>query len=403
MSTIDISVIPVTLTLLAIFMKQVVVIRYGEIALKKGNRDFFVKALMKNISARLGNEFSVIKRYGRLIVTGDIEKYKEDITDSLTKTFGIENFSFGLLAESEIENIESTTIKLIDELKMPWETFRVTAVRQDKTFPMKSMEIARHLGGTVLDHVSGNKDVKMKGADLEIFVEVTDRGTYISAGKIQGPGGLPVGVTGKVLCLLSGGIDSPVAAWRMMKRGCIVNFVHFHSSPYTDKASLEKVHELAEILSEWQHGGKLIEIPFIDIQKKLSTETDERFRIILYRRIMIRIAERLAKQVESQALVTGESLAQVASQTLENLSVIDDVSTIPILRPLIGMDKLEIKEQAEIIGTYETSIIPHQDCCSLFTPRHPATKARLFDVENEESKVDINQMIKEALGQVHGD
>ncbi len=400
MSTIDIYSFPVTLTVLMSSMKQVAVIRYGEIALKKGNRDFFVKALMKNVSTRLGNKFSVLKRYGRLIVTGEIEENREFILGVLQKTFGIENFSFGILTDSEMSEVEAATIRLIDECELPWQTFRVTAVRQDKTFPMKSMEIARHLGGTVLEHVSGNKDVKMKGADIEIFVEVTDRGTYVSVGKIAGPGGLPVGVTGQVLCLLSGGIDSPVAAWRMMRRGCIVNFVHFHSSPYTDRASLEKVRELAEILSNWQHGGKLIEVPFIDIQKKLSTETDERFRIILYRRIMVRIAERLAKQGESQALVTGESLAQVASQTLENLSVIENVSTIPILRPLIGMDKLEIKEQADAIGTYETSIIPHQDCCSLFTPRHPATKARHIDVENEESKVDIDKMVNEAMSRI---
>jgi tRNA uracil 4-sulfurtransferase len=375
-------------------MKKVIVIRYGEVALKKGNRDFFVKALMKNVLSRLGNEFSVLKRYGRIVVSGDVENNESRITEVLSKTFGIENFSFGVATESEVSSIESATLSIVDDPSLEWETFRITVVRQDKTFPMKSMEIARHLGGTVLDHVSGNKDVKMKGADLEIFVEVTDRGTYVSASKIPGPGGLPVGVTGQVLCLLSGGIDSPVAAWRMMKRGCIVNFIHFHSSPYTDKASLEKVRELAEILSKWQHGGQLIEIPFIDIQKKLSLETDERFRIILYRRIMIRIAEYVARTGESQALVTGESLAQVASQTLENLSVIDEVSSIPILRPLIGMDKLEIKDQASRIGTYETSIIPHQDCCSLFTPRHPATRAKIDDIRKEEAKIDIDSMIK---------
>lgn len=366
-------------------MEHVAVIRYGEIALKGNNRNLFERRLIENIQARCRavgvQSVNVKKRYGRLVMEGEVQKYESDVRAVLSKTFGIENFSFGLKTSQEMADVEEGVRAIVEG--GAFDTFRVTVVRQDKTFPMHSMELSRHLGGVVL-RAQPNKRVQMKGADAEIFVEVTTDGVYISAKKEKGPGGIPVGMTGRVLALLSGGIDSPVAAWYMMKRGCTVDFIHFHSMPYTDRASVEKVRELANIVSVWQGAYELIEEPMLETQKRIMTHTHEKYRVLLYRRHMLRMAQKHAHRLGAKALVTGESLAQVASQTLENMIAVEAAVEMPVLRPLIGFDKSEIMEKARDIGTYETSIIPHQDCCTLFTPRHPATKAHAEDLAREE-------------------
>lgn len=379
-------------------MERIIVIRYSEIALKGKNRFRFEDRLVLNLKNALkGTGLSVKKAYGRIIVRGDIEDGKS-VREKLKKTFGIENFSFGIVVKSDFETMKSAAVELLGEATQDWETFRVSTVRQDKTFPYGSMEVSRDVGASCLEKFAGNgKHVKMVGADIEVLLEIAHKDTFITAEKIKGPGGLPVGITGKVMCMLSGGIDSPVAAWYMMKRGCEVEYVHFHSMPYTDRASVDKVHELSELLKDWQGSANVIDVPFLDIQKKIMEETDAKYRILMYRRFMVRIAEAMARKRKCRALVTGESLAQVASQTLENIAVVEDVATMPILRPLIGMDKSEIMDRAQMIGTFETSIIPHGDCCSLFTPRNPATRARIGDVREDESSLDVQKIVDEAL------
>lgn len=371
-------------------MQHIAVIRYGEIALKGNNRNRFERRLIENIQTRCRavgvQSVNVKKRYGRLVME-DVAHMDEDrVREALSKTFGVENFSFGVKTAQEMADVEEGVRAIVEGIT--FDTFRITVVRQDKTFPMHSMELSRHLGGVVL-RAQPNKRVQMKGADTEILVEVTTDGVYISAKKEKGPGGIPVGMTGRVLALLSGGIDSPVAAWYVMKRGCTVDFIHFHSIPYTDRASVEKVRELANIVSAWQGAYELIEEPMLEVQKRIMTQTHEKVRVLLYRRHMLRVAQAHAHRLGAKALVTGESLAQVASQTLENMIAVEAAVDMTVLRPLIGFDKSEIMEKARDIGTYETSIIPHQDCCTLFTPRHPATKARAEDLAREEEKIDV--------------
>ncbi|MBI2476568.1 tRNA sulfurtransferase [Candidatus Uhrbacteria bacterium] len=368
-------------------MDMIVVVHYGEIALKKKNRAYFEKRLVENIRERLKRvippsalherAMRVERRFGRIVVTGEVTRHRAHVERVLATTFGIENFSFAHVCRSDMDDIERAVGELAQHSEDAWQTFRVTTVRSWKQFPLKSMEVNRRLGGVILGRWP-QKQVQMKGSDKEIVVEITDRETYVLQGKIKGPGGLPTGSTGRVMCLLSGGIDSPVAAFRMMKRGCSVDFVHFHSAPYTDRASLEKV------------------------RKRLMTETDARFRVLLYRRCMVRIAERLARGTRAQALVTGESLAQVASQTLENMAVVEAAASMPILRPLVGMDKSEIMREADAVGTFETSKLPHEDCCTLFTPRHPATKAHLKDVENEEARVPLDELVAQTVRGIPG-
>ena len=369
-------------------MKHVVIIRYGEIALKGRNRIRFEQRLIENVQTRCCacgvQGVNIKKRYGRLVMEGDIQAYEAEIRAVLSKTFGIENFSFGVKTVQEMTAIEEGVRAIVEGAA--FQTFRVTTVRQDKTFAMRSMELSRHLGGVVLKARPDTR-VRMKGADTTILAEVTTDGVYLSAAKEQGPGGIPVGISGRVLALLSGGIDSPVAAWYMMKRGCRVDFIHFHSMPYTDRASVEKVRELATIVSAWQGEYELIEEPMLEVQKRIMTQTHEKYRVLLYRRHMMRAAQKHACRLGAKALVTGESLGQVASQTLENMTAVEAAVEMPVLRPLIGFDKSEIMEKARSIGTYETSIIQHQDCCTLFTPRHPATKAYAEDLAREEAKL----------------
>jgi thiamine biosynthesis protein ThiI len=231
--------------------------------------------------------------------------------------------------------------------------------------------------------------VDLEDAELTISIEILPRSAFFGFDKIAGAGGLPVGVSGRAVSLISGGFDSPVAAYRMMQRGCRLTFVHFHSAPYLDKTSQEKVRELVKLLTRHQFSSRLYLIPFGEIQRQIVAGVLRPLRVILYRRMMLRIAEAIAGKERARALVTGESLAQVASQTLENLAVIEKATTLTILRPLVGMDKQEIIDQARRIGTFETSAIPDQDCCQLFVPQHPATKAKLADVENAESRLDL--------------
>jgi thiamine biosynthesis protein ThiI len=274
-------------------------------------------------------------------------------------------------------------------------SFRVVARRADKRFPLTSPQIEHEVGGRIKE--ARGWTVNLAHPELKIHVEALTDEAFYYFGKEPGAGGLPSGTSGRVACLLSGGIDSPVAAWRAMRRGCRVLFVHFHSYPILSRASQEKARELVKLLTEFQYDSRLFLVPFGELQQQVVLSVAPPLRVVIYRRLMMRIAEAIARRNRAQALVTGEVVGQVASQTLENLAEINRVVTMPVLRPVIGMDKEEITAEAQRLGTYPISIIPDQDCCTLFTPRHPATKARRWHIEAAESVLPIEDMVNRAI------
>ncbi len=379
-------------------MEKLFLVHYGEIGLKGKNRSFFEKKLAQNIKLSLqGMGCAEVRRiYGRILVMLQPEADVTAIQERLGKVMGIAHFELALAAEQTIDAIQAAALELVKGRQ--FKTLKVETKRANKRFPLTSPEVSAAVGAHLLNATGASAD--MHTPDLRCNIEIVDEAAYIYVDKIRGVGGLPVGASGKVLIMLSGGIDSPVAAWRMMKRGTKALFVHFYSYPYTDKASLEKVEELAEILATWNYRTQIYLVSFAEIQQEIVTQTPAPFRVILYRRMMVRIAQQIAATAKAKCLVTGESLGQVASQTLGNLRVIEEVAEIPILRPLIGDDKAEIMELAERIGTFEISTLPHDDCCSLFVPKHPATNASLEAVQEAEAALDINALVKSAVASV---
>jgi len=375
-------------------MKSVIV-HYQEIALKGKNRPWFIARLVRNIRQAVSDldvrEVRVLM--GRIEVVLGATASWELVRDRLALVFGIANFSRAGRVGLDVDAIAAEILK--DLGPDDPETFRVSARRADKRFPLTSPEIEREVGGRIKE--ARNWTVNLDRPALTIRVEALTSEAFYSFGKERGPGGLPVGASGRVACLLSGGIDSPVAAWRMMRRGCRVLFVHFHSYPILSRASQEKARELARLLTRYQFDSRLVLVAFGEIQQRVVLAVPPPLRVVVYRRLMLRIAERIARQNRAQALVTGEVVGQVASQTLENLSTIGSVSSLPVLRPLIGMDKEEIIAEAQRLGTYSISIIPDQDCCTLFTPRHPATKARRYEIEAAEAALPIDEIVGEAV------
>jgi thiamine biosynthesis protein ThiI len=273
-----------------------------------------------------------------------------------------------------------------------FETFRVTARRADKTFPLTSQQVNEVLGDFVRKRFPVRVD--LKNPELTLFVQILPKEAFVHLEKVPGPGGLPVGVAGRVIALVSGGIDSPVAAYRMMRRGCPVIFVHFHGAPFLDRRTQEKTREIVKLLTRFQYTSRLYLVAFGEIQQEVVVNVPAPYRVLVYRRLMARIAEHLAGLEGAGAIVTGESLGQVASQTLENLTVIEEAVKLPLLRPLIGMDKEEISEGAKGIGTYEISVQPDQDCCTLFIPRHPATRATMEQMGRAELGLDSDRLVK---------
>ena len=357
-----------------------VIIHYQEIALKKRNRPWFIERLVSNIRIALC-DLDIIKvrsLMGRIEVVLGAGADWSEVQRRLQRVFGIANFAQARRVSRDFEELEQSVLEGIPEENV--ESFRVTARRADKLYSLTSPEIERLLGARI--QKERNWSVDLKNPELTVRVEILNRHAFFMLSQYQGPGGLPSGVSGKVLCLISGGIDSPVAAYRLMKRGCRVRFVHFHSYPLQSHASIDKVREITEHLTKYQLSARVYFVAFSDIQRQIVLSVPSPLRVVLYRRFMMRIATRLARKSRCGALVTGEAVGQVASQTLENLGVIgDSVSGLPVLRPLIGLDKDEISSEAIKIGTYPISIIPDQDCCQLFTPRNPATKARLTAIE----------------------
>ena len=375
-----------------------VIVHYQEIALKGRNRPWFIEQLVSNlrvVTADLGVT-RVRPLSGRLELTLDPGADWAEIRRRISRTFGIANF---LRARRTGLTIDEISAAILDDLAglrdLDGVSFRVTARRSDKAYPFTSPEIEREVGGRI--KACRNWKVDLRNPDLVVAIEILPNEAFYSVKKHRGPGGLPSGTSGRVLSLLSGGIDSPVAAFRLMKRGCRVRFVHFHSYPLLSRASLDKVHEIAELLTTYQLRSRLYLVAFGELQRQVVLSAPPRLRVVLYRRLMMRIAERLATHCRAGALVTGEAVGQVASQTVENLAVINAAVSLPVLRPLIGSDKDEICAEARALGSYPISIIPDQDCCQLFTPRNPATRARLAQVEEAEAALPLDAMVADAV------
>jgi thiamine biosynthesis protein ThiI len=369
--------------------------RYHEIALKGRNQWRFVEQLRHNLRSvfadvRLGK----IRSEGpRIIVELPDELDDATAIARAAGIFGLANFSLSYRVPLDMEAIKDEAIARARE--HPAHSFRIKTRRGDKRFPMNSMEVDREVGAAIVDAFGYRVD--LHDPELTISIEILADAAFVSAGKIPGPGGLPVGISGRALALLSGGIDSPVAAYRMMRRGLMLDFVHFHAYPLVSAASLEKASDLVAQLTRYQTRSTLALVPFGMLQREIVARSERPLRVVMYRRFMMRIASALAVRFRASALVTGESLGQVASQTLDNLAVIENAARLPVMRPLLGMDKNEIVEQARAIGTFETSILADQDCCTLFVPEHPETHARLAEVEAMEARFDVDRMVEDAV------
>lgn len=374
-----------------------VVIRYHEIALKGGNRQRFVGRLVRNLrEATAGLGVRAGKSLpGRIVLWLDDRADADAIAARVARTFGVANYSVATRVAPTLEAIRAEVLGLAAE--GVFASFKIATRRADKQFPLTSPEVNALLGRAVQEATGARVD--LDAPERTITVEILPRGAFVSGRKIPGPGGLPVTISGRVTCLLSGGIDSPVAAHRMMQRGCRVDFLHFNGAPYTDRTSREKARELAAHLTLWQLRSELWTVPFGDIQAEIVAHVPRSHRVVLYRRMMLRIATAMASQFGTHALVTGESLGQVSSQTIENMQVIGAATPMLVLRPLVGMDKSEIIAQAERIGTFETSILPDQDCCSLFVPPHPTTRATMAEVEAAESLLDVPALVARGVAQ----
>jgi thiamine biosynthesis protein ThiI len=372
-----------------------IVVHYQEIALKGKNRPWFISRLVRNLRQAVSDldVVSVRALMGRIELVLGPAAAPEVIGERIRRTFGIANFSYAGRTTLDVDEIAAAI--LADLGDRTCESFRVSVKRADKRFPLTSPQAEREIGGRIKEARGWRVD--LDHAELVIHVEILTDQSFYFFGKEKGAGGLPTGTAGRVACLLSGGIDSPVAAHRMMKRGCAVTFIHFHSYPILSRASQEKARELVTLLTTWQHRSRLYLVPFGDIQQQVVLSVPGPMRVVVYRRLMLRIAEKIGRLRQAQALVTGDAIGQVASQTLENLAVVGNVATLPLFRPVIGMDKDEITAEAQRIGTYPISIIPDQDCCTLFTPRNPQTRARLADIEAAEQALAIDEFVERAI------
>lgn len=375
--------------------KNVIVIRYSEIHLKGGNRNYFEKALLKNIKLALENIECTTSRFNsRYFVSDYVPQDENLIIEKLQTVFGIHSISKAL----QIKSDKTMLFNFFENYKLDAKTFKVDTTRADKSFPMNSMEISREIGGIILDN-NPNVSVDLHTSEKVVYIDIRENGfTYIFDDHIKCLGGMPVGTAGKGLVLLSGGIDSPVAGFKVAKRGMNIMGIHFHSYPYTSEQAKNKVIKLASLIKPYTQIHKLICIPFTKIQEEIHKHCDEEFMITMMRRFMVRIAEKVAKIYKCQALVTGESLGQVASQTIESITSTNSVAQdLPILRPLITMDKEEIVEVAKKINTFETSILPYEDCCTVFLPKFPVIKPKMEKVLREEGKLDVDSLVDEAV------
>ncbi len=377
-------------------MKKVIIIRYGEIYLKGKNRGFFEKAFENNLNRALSPfEHEFVKQSGRYLVKNFHEDECEVIVEKLQKVFGLHTLSVAYETESDLHSIFEGAKAFLPSTG----TFKVESHRGDKKYPLTSVEISKKIGAMALEYTKGAISVDVHNPAYRIGVDIRENGKALVFGEyIEGAKGMPVGTAGKGLLLLSGGIDSPVAGYMMAKRGMTVDCLHFHSYPYTNMQAKEKVVDLAKILSEYTYGSKLCAVSVTHIQEAIHEKCRPDFMITLLRRFMYRIAERHAKRIGALCLITGESLGQVASQTIEGITSSNSVvEEIPVLRPLIGFDKNEIIEKSVKMGAYETSILPFEDCCTVFLPDYPAIRPKMSDILKEEEKLDVEGLIEEAF------
>ncbi len=380
-----------------------IICHYSEIGLKGKNRPFFVKLLRKNIKSSINSiSYEVIKDIyntrDRIIISlyECDGKIIDNLTPILSNIFGIAYFCPTLKIDTNITSIKDQALLMLKDES--FDSFRITARVSSSVFSYSKMKLHELVGSFVQENL--NKKVNLTKPDINCYIDVINEGTFIYKNKIYGKGGMPVGTGGKGVVLLSGGIDSPVAAYYLLKRGMSLVYLHYHSLPHVSPASIEKVKELVEVLSIYQKWSKCYMIPFASIQENIMEHTNEKFRILLYRRFMMRIANKIAINERAKAIITGEALGQVASQTVENIGAVDTASNLPVFRPLIGLDKQEIINTANKINTYQISIRPHEDCCTLFLPQNPATKTTTEKLDFEENKLDFNSLIETALKEI---
>ena len=378
---------------------DIILLKYGEISLKGLNRPMFEKQLLANVAKALTplGKFSIRKSQSTVYV----EPLGDDIdmqaaTERLSKVFGIVNICPAAKCQKTIEDIERTTLECLSQIDLNGKTFKVEAKREDKQFPMNSPQLCRHMGAVILKNTEG-LSVDVHNPDILVQIEIRKE-AFIFTQKVSGAGGMPVGTAGRAALLLSGGIDSPVAGWMISKRGVVLDAVHFHSHPYTSDRAKEKVIELAKIMTQYTGPIRLHVVPFTDIQLDIIDKCPKNYLTIIMRRLMMRIAEKIARESGAMALITGESIGQVASQTMESLVVTDNAVDMPVFRPCIGMDKEEIVTISKKIDTYETSILPYEDCCTIFVPKHPKTKPSIAEIQEAEKLLtDPEGMMEKAI------
>lgn len=382
-------------------MNQIILLKLGEIVLKGLNRRSFEKRLMKNVRNSLKHlgDFDMKIAQSTIYITPGDNLDIDKATELLKKIFGIVSVVRAYETDKNLENIKKLITEVFAAELTKSKTFKCAAKRSDKQFPMKSPEICAIIGEYILDNFPHLK-VNVENPDIVVNIEIRDYGAYVHTGKMQGAGGMPVGSNGKATLLLSGGIDSPVAGYMTAKRGVELNAVHFYSHPYTSERAKDKVIELAKIISHYTGPFNLHIVHFTKPQLEIYEKCPDDELTVIMRRVMMKITEKIANNTNSIALVTGESIGQVASQTLESLGVTDAATDLPVIRPLIGMDKEEIVTIAHKIGTFETSILPYEDCCTVFVPKHPKTKPRLVDIIESEEALDMNAIIEECVNNI---
>ena len=383
--------------------RHLFIVRFGETALKGKNKSYFEKKLVDRVKKIL-RKFSGVDVYreeGLVFVSANSENSQGELVGEISKVFGISSISPAVETNPNMEDIYETAVNFMMNLieKESVRTFKVEAKRADKNFPVKSPEIARLVGGEVLKGCKVLK-VDVRNPQVCLHVDVRRDKAYIYRKKIQGYGGLPLGTNGKGMLLLSGGIDSPVAGWMMAKRGMGIEAIHFHSYPYTSRRAQEKVEELARQISIYCGDFKLHIVNLLPVQEEIIKTCPEEETTILVRRFMMKIAEKVGEQTGAKTLITGESLGQVASQTTESIVCTDQSVAMPVLRPLIAMDKVDIMDVAKKIGTYETSILPYEDCCTVFLPKHPVTRPKLESILHSEEKLNVDKLVAEAMKNV---
>ena len=383
-------------------MYNILIVKYGERGVKGKNRYIFENKLIKNVKNILKpiGKFNVYKEYGRIYVDLDGYDY-EEVVEEVKKVFGIVGVCPAVRAEKDYNLLKELALKMLEEkIEQGYKSFKVDSRRGDKDFKLTSQEMSLDIGGYLVSQVKDKIAVDVRNPEVKIHCELRQNHVMVYSDTIPGYGGLPLGTNGRAMSLLSGGIDSPVASWMVAKRGMELECIHFHSYPFTSEKSQEKVRDLAQILAKYCGRVRLHKVNMLEIQKSIGLNCKDEEMTIISRRFMMRIAERVAESRHCDALVTGESIGQVASQTIQGLTCTNASVKMPVFRPLIAMDKTEIIEVAQKIGTFETSILPEEDCCTVFSPKKPVTKPKLDRIEKSENKLDVEKLIQDAIDNI---